>query len=184
MCGEILLSAVDTQWMDMERMVSMAFALSKMQLESAAFKPGGMIPRKHTGEDVDVSPELSWDTIPENTKSFAVVCHDPDAPKIEEGHYGYVHWVLYNIPGTVASLPEGVEGYTTGINDSGKNGYMGPMPPQGHGPHFYYFMVFALDETLDLPAGLTLWQLLEKIEPHVLGMNRLIGRYERKNGYD
>jgi len=54
-----------------------------------------------------------------------------------------------------------------------------PMPPQGHGVHQYYFMLFALDEQLRLPEGLTLWQLLEKIEPHLLGTNRLVGTYER-----
>jgi hypothetical protein len=32
---------------------------------------------------------------------------------------------------------------------------------------------------VDLPAGLTLWELLEKIEPHVIGMNRLVGTYSR-----
>ena len=74
----------------------MGFALSAMQLTSSAFATGGAIPSKHTGEGVDVSPELSWSDAPQGTKSFAVVCHDPDAPLVTPGRYGYVHWVLYN----------------------------------------------------------------------------------------
>jgi Raf kinase inhibitor-like YbhB/YbcL family protein len=157
----------------------MAFALSKLELKSTAFEPGENIPKKHTGEGEDVSPALEWSTVPDGTESFAIVCHDPDAPLIKEGHYGFVHWLIYNIPASVTSLPEGVDNYTIGVHDGDGEGYMGPMPPQKHGPHTYYFMAFALDEELMLPAGLTLWELLERIEPHVLGMNRLVGTYER-----
>jgi len=53
------------------------------------------------------------------------------------------------------------------------------MPPEGHGEHKYYFWVLALDRDLGLEPGLTLWDLLEKIEPHVVGMNRLVGSYRR-----
>jgi Raf kinase inhibitor-like YbhB/YbcL family protein len=162
-----------------ERVVKMAFALSTMQLRSTVFDHGGRIPRKHTGEGENVSPELQWVHVPEGTRSFAVACHDPDAPRIEAGQYGVVHWVLYNIPASVTRLPEGAEGYTVGNTRRGSEGYFGPMPPPGHGAHHYYFMIFALKEDMNLPPGLTLWQLLERIEPHVLGMSRLIGTYER-----
>jgi Raf kinase inhibitor-like YbhB/YbcL family protein len=150
-----------------------------MQLSSTAFAPHGAIPRKHTGEGADVSPPLAWSKLPNGTRSLAVIVHDPDAPLVEPGTYGFVHWVLYNIPANVAELPEGVQGYTSGVNNMGKRGYNGPMPPNGHGAHHYFFWLFALDDDLDLEPGLTLWQLLEKIEPHVLGMNRLVGTYER-----
>jgi phosphatidylethanolamine-binding protein (PEBP) family uncharacterized protein len=53
------------------------------------------------------------------------------------------------------------------------------MPPNGHGLHNYYFWVLALDEAVALEPGLTMWHLLEKIEPHLIGMNRLMGRYKR-----
>lgn len=157
----------------------MAFALSKIQLMSPAFESGGWIAKKHTGEGEDISPALTWSSVPEGTESFAVVCHDPDAPKIESGTYGFVHWVLYNIPASVTSLSEDVDQFTAGVHDGGGMGYMGPMPPKGHGTHTYYFMIFALNEDLHLPEGLSLWQLLQKIEPHVLGMNRLAGTYNR-----
>jgi len=157
----------------------MGFAISKMQLSSPAFTNGGAIPKERTGEGADVSPALSFSDVPDGTESFAIICHDPDAPLIKPGTYGFVHWVLYGIPGSVTGLPEGVTEYTKGINDFGKSGYRGPMPPPGHGTHHYFFWLLALDAAPDLPDGLTMWELLERIEPHVIGMNRLVGTYSR-----
>ncbi len=157
----------------------MGFALSKLQLKSLAFESRVEIPKKYTGEDKDISPPLEWTNVPEGTSSFAIICHDPDAPLVSQGTYGFVHWVLYNIPGSVSSLPEGTKDYTEGVNDAQKEGYMGPMPPEGHDTHHYFFWLLALSEELNLEAGLTLWQLLERIEPYVIGMNRLVGIYER-----
>lgn len=158
----------------------MGFAPSDMQLTSSAFEPVSAIPSKHTGEGKDVSPALAWVDPPTGTKAFAVICHDPDAPLVSpNGTYGFVHWVLYNIPASVSELAEGSKQYTEGTTDFGKTGYNGPMPPEGHGVHHYYFWVLALDEDLELEAGLTLWEFLEKAEPNVIGMNRLIGTYER-----
>ena len=158
----------------------MGFALSDMQLTSPAFESGGAIPARHTGEAEDVSPALAWSGAPDGTQSFAVVCHDPDAPLVSPtGHYGYVHWVLYNIPASVTELAEASGEHTQGTSDFGRPGYGGPMPPEGHGVHNYYFWVLALDSDLDLDAGLDLWTLLEKIEPHTIGMNRLVGTYRR-----
>jgi len=157
----------------------MGFALSPMKLSSAAFEPGGRIPARFTGEAEDVSPPLAWSQVPDGTKSFALICHDPDAPLVKPGTYGFVHWVLYGIPGTSNALEEGVGDYVQGVNDFGKAGYGGPMPPPGHGDHHYFFWLLALDREVELPQGLSLWQLLEKIEPHVIGMNRLVGTYSR-----
>lgn len=158
----------------------MGFALSDLQITSTAFQAQGAIPKRHTGEGENVSPALSWSRVPEGARSLAVVCHDPDAPLITPGTYGFVHWVLYNIPANTAELPEGVNGYTSGVNSKGENGYTGPMPPEGHGIHHYYFWLLALDTELDLEAGLSMWKLFEKIEPKVIGMNRLVGTYSRK----
>lgn len=158
----------------------MGFALSEMQLTSPAFASGTAIPKQFTGEGDDLSPALSWSGAPDGAQSFAVICHDPDAPLVSKGgSYGFVHWVLYDIPGSVNSLDEGTQEHTAGKNNFGKSGYGGPMPPDGHGTHHYFFWVLALDKHLDLEAGLELWDLLDRIEPHVLGMNRLVGTYER-----
>ncbi|MEJ2257347.1 MAG: YbhB/YbcL family Raf kinase inhibitor-like protein [Woeseiaceae bacterium] len=157
----------------------MGFALSPMKLTSTAFESGKPIPTKFTGEGEDVSPELAWSDAPDGTKAFAVICHDPDAPLVKPGSYGFVHWVLYGIPGSIDRLSEGVGDYTQGVNDFGNPGYGGPMPPEGHGTHHYFFWVLALDEDVELPPGLTLWELLERIEPNLIGMNRLMGTYAR-----
>lgn len=157
----------------------MGFALSDMQLRSSAFAPGQAIPTRHSGEGEDVSPLLEWTNAPANTRSFALICHDPDAPLVSPGSYGFVHWVLYNIPPSVTSLPEGTADYTNGKTDFGKQGYGGPMPPNGHGVHHYFFWVLALDREPDLEPGLSLQEFLAKVEPNVIGMNRLVGTYER-----
>ena len=157
----------------------MKFALSDMQVSSPAFPPGGAIPARHTGEGEDVSPALAWSGVPAGTRSFAVICHDPDAPVVKDGGYGFVHWVLYNVPGDATGLPEGFQGGSVGMSDFGKPGYGGPMPPEGHGTHHYFFWVLALDTPPALPEGLSLHQLLEAVEPHTLGMNRLMGTYRR-----
>jgi len=157
----------------------MGFALSDMTLTSSAFDRGGPIPTRHTGEGEDVSPALSWRGQPNGTKSYALICHDPDAPLVKPGTYGFVHWVLYGIPGSIVEFPEGGGDCIQGINDFGKPGYGGPMPPEGHGTHHYFFWLLALDADVDLEPGLTMWGLLEKIEPNVIAMNRLVGTYTR-----
>ena len=157
----------------------MGFAPSTMQLSSPAFQPLGRIPKKHTGEADDVSPALTWTNAPAGTKAFALVVHDPDAPLVMPSGYGFVHWVLYNIPGSATKLAEGEKGHTSGANSFGKPGYGGPMPPENHGVHHYYFWLLALKEEIKLPAGLSMLDLFAKIEPAVIGMNRLIGTYSR-----
>lgn len=158
----------------------MGFALSDIQLSSTSFEQGGSIPTKYTGEGEDLSPALSWINVPDDTGAFAIICHDPDAPLVtSQGTYGFVHWVLYNIPGTTTNLAEGSDRYTQGKNDFGKEGYGGPMPPNGHGQHNYYFWVLALRDQIELENGLTMGELLAQIEPQLIGMNRLIGCYQR-----
>ena len=159
----------------------MGFALSDLSLTSSAFEHGEHIPTRFTGEGEDVSPEIAWVNAPEATQSYALICHDPDAPLVSPGSYGFVHWVLYGIPGSNTGLPEGTGDFIQGVNDFGNSGYGGPMPPPDHGTHHYFFWLLALDAEPELAPGLTLWQLLEAIEPHVIGMNRLMGTYSRSS---
>lgn len=157
----------------------MGFALSEIELISSAFQNRGKIPKKYTGEGEDISPQLLWSNAPRAARSFALFCHDPDAPLITPGAYGFVHWVLYNIPASVTQLAEDEKGYASGFNSFGRNGYGGPMPPEGHGVHHYFFWILALDAELDLVPGLSMEKLLGAIEPNVIGMNRLVGTYSR-----
>ncbi|SJN15014.1 YbhB and YbcL [Halomonas citrativorans] len=157
----------------------MAFALSSMEVTSTAFEQHQAIPARYTGEGDDISPPLEWHNVPEGTKGFAVICHDPDAPLVKDGRYGFVHWTLYNLPSDIGGLDENTQMGTCGNNDFDKQGYGGPMPPEGHGKHLYYFLVLALDQSMDLPQGLSVAALFEKVEPHVLGIDRLVGTYQR-----
>ena len=157
----------------------MGFALSPMKLRSNTFDPNGFIPKRCSKEGENLSPHLKWTGAPEEAKSFAIICHDPDAPLASPGSYGFVHWVLYNLPASISELAEGDKAGTDGMSDFGEAGYGGPLPPPGHGLHHYFFVLMALDADLNLEPGLTLWQLMAKIEPHVIAMNRLTGTYQR-----
>ena len=146
-----------------------------MQLSSSAFKEGDTIPKQHTGDGKDTSPPLAWTGAPQGTKSFAVICDDPDAPRGT-----WVHWVLFNLPADTRELKEGAEpkGATQGKNDFGNFGYGGPAPPKGN-PHRYFFKLYALDTMLDLPAGATKAQLVAAMKGHVLAEGQLMGKYQR-----
>jgi Raf kinase inhibitor-like YbhB/YbcL family protein len=151
-----------------------------IRLTSTAFTEGGTIPRKHTCDGSDVSPPLAWDNVPGGTKSFALICDDPDAPMGT-----WVHWVLFNLPADTRSLPEAVppdkelpNGARQGTNDFRKIGYGGPCPPPGK-PHRYFFKLYALDTVLDLPAGSTKPQVVKAMEGHVLAEGQLMGKYGR-----
>src|SRR5436305_14918872 len=147
--------------------------VADLKLTSPTFDHHRAIPARHTGDGEDVSPELMWSGAPEGTRAFALVVHDPDAPLVD----GFTHWVAYGIAGDASGLPEGGEGAVAGTNSLGNQGYNGPAPPPGHGPHHYYFWVYALDDDLDLPPGLDRRALLERIEDHVIEQARLVGTY-------
>jgi Raf kinase inhibitor-like YbhB/YbcL family protein len=115
-------------------------------LQSPAFAVNGNIPGQYTCEGQDISPPLAWSGIPEGTKSFALIVDDPDAPDPAAPKRTWVHWVIYNIPVTVLSLPEGTAlpaGTREGLNDWGTSGYRGPCPPVGK--HRYFFKLYALN---------------------------------------
>ncbi len=150
--------------------------VADLRIRSSAFEPHKRIPDKHTSNGDDVAPPLEWSGVPDGTKAFAVVVHDPDAPLVD----GFTHWVAYGISSDTTRLPEGGQGPTQGTNSMGEEGYMGPAPPPGHGPHHYYFWVYALDEDLDLPPGLDRRSLLEQIEDHVIEQARVVGTYSNE----
>jgi Raf kinase inhibitor-like YbhB/YbcL family protein len=153
-----------------------------MQLTSAVFQAGAEIPSYFTSDGDDVSPELSWKDAPTETKSFALIVHDPDAPRTG----GFTHWVVYNIAPETEHIEQKVPDEETiagvgiqGKNDAGKIGYMGPAPPSG--VHRYFFRLFALDMRLDLRPGATHKQVSAAMKGHILAQAELMGTYEKNS---
>ncbi len=144
-----------------------------------AFKDGAAVPRLHTCDGADISPALEWGGEPDGTKSFALIVDDPDAPV---GVWN--HWLLWDIPGSTRVLAQGFKpgaSGESGANDFGKLGYGGPCPPKGHGPHRYFFKLFAVDvPNLGLAAGSKRKELDRALSGHVLAEARHMGRYERR----
>ncbi|MBN1225027.1 MAG: YbhB/YbcL family Raf kinase inhibitor-like protein [Candidatus Aminicenantes bacterium] len=150
-----------------------------MQIMSKAFNDSKEIPQKYTCDGDNVSPPLEWLNIPEETKTLALICDDPDAPMGT-----WVHWVIFNIPADADRLPEGIppeyeldNGICQGMSDFKKVGYGGPCPPSG--THRYFFKIYALDSKLDLPQGATKAHVMIAMEGHVLALAHLMGTYRR-----
>ena len=151
-----------------------------LPLSSTAFKQGDKIPVKYTCDGQDISPPLAWGEPPQKTQAFALIVDDPDAP----GGV-FTHWVLFNIPGNVRQLGEGVpaqerlqNGALQGKNDFGRIAYGGPCPPRGPA-HRYRFAVYALDKPLELKPGASKKQLLDAMKGHILAQGQLTGTYQR-----
>jgi len=146
------------------------------QLVSAAFKDGDPVPSRYINDGDDRSPPLTWYNAPKGTRAFALICFDPDAPG-----KGFTHWVLYDIPGTTSSLPEGIsrdEAETKygiqGSNDFGRLGYIGPSPPAGS-RHAYHFTLYALDTPTGLKSGATRGDVDAAMAGHILAQAVLKG---------
>jgi Raf kinase inhibitor-like YbhB/YbcL family protein len=167
-----------------------ADAAFKFELSSTDVHQGKAIPAANvfngmgcTGQNM--SPELSWKGAPAGTKSFAVTMYDPDAPTGS----GWWHWVVYNIPATTMSLPQGAgdaaknllpAGATQGNTDFGTPGYGGPCPPPGSKDHHYQIVVFALNiDKLDVPANATAAYVGFNIHAHQIGHATLTPVYKR-----
>ena len=149
-----------------------------IKITSPAFKEGEPIPKRYTCNDVNVSPPLNFEDIPEDTSSLALILEDPDASQL------FTHWIIFNLPAESTGLPEFVmgrelmdDGSKHGLNSFGLVGYGGPCPPRG--THRYYFKIYALDEKLDLPPLIRRDEFLEAIEGHILDQGELMGTFTR-----
>src|ERR1700744_5534626 len=128
-----------------------------LALTSNSFKEGGTLAldqvlSKSFGFGTDggnKSPQLSWSGAPAGTKSFALICFDPDAPTGS----GFWHWVVVDIPASVTELALDAGNLISGKmpagalmtrTELGNSGYLGPCPPPGDHPHRYLFTVFAV----------------------------------------
>ena len=127
-----------------------------------------------------MSPPLSWSDIPGGAKSLALIADDPDAPAGT-----WVHWVAWNIPVAARGLEENVSkrdalpnSAKQGMSDFRRIGYGGPCPPSG--THRYFFKLYALDTTFELPGSTTKKDLERAMQNHILGQAEVMGKYSRK----
>jgi Raf kinase inhibitor-like YbhB/YbcL family protein len=142
------------------------------------FAEEATIPRRFTCDGGDLSPLVQWAGEPPNTRSFALIMDDPDAPGGT-----WTHWLVWDIPASVHSLPEGdarASALKLGTNDFGRLGYGGPCPPKGRGPHRYFFRLFALDTlALGVPERAKRSALEKALKAHTIAETAYMGRYER-----
>lgn len=161
------------------------WANPSMKIESTAFSDHGAIPAVHTCEGRDVSPPLAWHDVPEGARSLVLIVDDPDAPDPAAPKMTWVHWVVYNIPPTMAGFSEGITGKELppgtleGLNDWKATGYRGPCPPIGR--HRYVHKLFALDTVLPDLKRPTKKQLEHAMRDHIIGGAELIGTYLKRS---
>lgn len=159
----------------------------QLVLTSPDFTNGGTLHRDQVNRRCgghDVSPALKWHDAPLGTKSYVLLMHDPDAPKAG----GFWHWVVYDIPASVKSLPAGAgdahkhmmpAGAVQALSDFGTRGYGGPCPPPGR-PHRYFIRLYAMpDAKLNVPAGATATIIAAYADAMALGRAQLMVRYGR-----
>ncbi len=145
-----------------------------LRIWSPDFPTDGPIPDRFSGWHAGETPRLRIVGVPAGTVELAVICHDPDAARPN----GFTHWTLYGIaPGVREIDPPGLGGARIGPNGRGEPGWRGPRPPAGHGPHRYYFWVYALSRPV---AGEpTRETFLAAHADDILEQARVVGVYER-----
>jgi Raf kinase inhibitor-like YbhB/YbcL family protein len=164
-------------------------AIQVMTLTTPAFSDGGAIPVKHAQPGRDVSPALAWAGVPDsNVASFALIVHDVNAP-IGNGTDDLLHWMVWNIPASARSLPEGIphgSNLPDGARQISASGpyYRGPAAPATGPVHHYVYELFALDATLDVPAvgqspPLTRAAVVAAMAGHIRGKAVMIGTFKR-----
>jgi Raf kinase inhibitor-like YbhB/YbcL family protein len=148
-------------------------SINKMMITSPTFSHQERIPSKYTGEGEDVSPPLHFSGVPSTAKSLVLIVDDPDAPMVT-----FDHWIAWNLPATLKTLPEGVHLEHQGLNHYDEVHYRGPFPPPGL-PHRYFFKLYAIDTLLNIPEGSTKEDVEKAIFGHIISEAVLIGIYQR-----
>jgi Raf kinase inhibitor-like YbhB/YbcL family protein len=142
----------------------------------------GRLPDRHSAYHANISPPVRWTSVPD-VRSWALIVEDPDAPQEEP----FIHWMIWNIPGELMSLPEGIgnqarpitpNGAVQGRNGHQGYGWFGPWPPAGHGVHRYYFQVFALNDHIEMGADTELKELLNALKGRTIAKGEAVATYE------
>jgi Raf kinase inhibitor-like YbhB/YbcL family protein len=149
--------------------------MTTLTITCQAFTHGEAIPARFTCDGKDVNPALEWGAPPTGSRSLALIMDDPDAPVGT-----WVHWVVWNIQPNTKQIKENSvpDGALQGLNSWKRNSYGGPCPPSG--THRYFFKLYALDMTLDLPATATKADLEKVIKGHILAQGEIMGTYRRR----
>ena len=162
-----------------------------LTLTSSAFTDGGLIPTKHAQAGRDVSPPLSWSGAADSTQSYVLIVHDVDFA-IGDGNDDMLHWMVWNIPGTATSLPEGVaQGAQSAQSANGMRQisgtgpyYRGAAAPSTGPVHHFVFELYALDTQINVAAvGLapaaTRAAVVAAMANRIRGKGVLVGLYRR-----
>ncbi|HEY8474190.1 MAG TPA: YbhB/YbcL family Raf kinase inhibitor-like protein [Natronosporangium sp.] len=151
----------------------MPLNIKDLKVTSSDFTDGGRLAHRHAADKGNEAPRLTIHGVPAEAVELAVICHDPDAPLA----HGFTHWTLYGIPTDTREIgPEADKEFRAGPNGLGQPGYTGPQPPPGHGPHHYYFWVYALDTRVE--GTPTREEFLARYADHIIEQNRIVGIYE------
>jgi Raf kinase inhibitor-like YbhB/YbcL family protein len=150
----------------------------KLMVTSPVFISGEKLDDKYTQNGENMSPPIEWSKGPTGTRSYVILTEDSGVNR----HDPVFHWVVYNVPGTVTSLPEHMsteakldDGAMQGLNVRKTAGFLGPKPPAGQ-THPYHFEVFALNTKLDLdPTKADRNSVVDAMKGHVLAEGDIIG---------
>src|SRR5439155_12815124 len=130
-------------------------------------------PVKYSCQGQNVPPPLQWTNVPPESKELALVLFDPDAP-----NGGFLHWVVFKIPATAKSFPEGSLPAGARVAKAAAERYVGPCPPAGK-VHHYQFTLSALRSPIDLPNGAPAADVRSQISSKSIGDGVLVGLFER-----
>lgn len=159
---------------------------NKFKLLSTAFENGKVIPSKFATTSVtggkNLSIPLKIENAPAGTKSFALTIID-----LHPIANNWVHWMVINIPPDTKQIVEGVSGTNKMPNGAleidntfGWDGYGGPQPPKGSGPHKYEVTLYALNvDKLDLGKHTSLKTFQKAIDGKVIATAKTVGVFER-----
>jgi Raf kinase inhibitor-like YbhB/YbcL family protein len=164
-------------------------APTPMRLTSTSFSDGTVIPNKYTQLEKQVSPALTWVNAPAATQSFVMHMHDMEGARNKTTD-DQLHWLVWNIPATTTSLPEGVPAgpdLKDGSHQTSANGngtYRGPGAPANGPLHHYVFEIFALDTKIDVAANAadpfeTRTRVIAAMQGHVIGKAVYMGLFHR-----
>jgi hypothetical protein len=149
-----------------------------MKLVSSAFADGAAVPPRFTCDGENLSPPLQWTDAPARTRSFVLLCDDPEAPAGT-----WHHWTAYDLPPTVTELAAGAaqnKNLKQAVNDFRKMGYGGPCPPHGHGPHHYHFRLLALStDHVAAKTNASCPEVEREARKYTIAEATLVGWYER-----